>query len=45
MVLVYHVILEDHVIIGSFDFMVCSPERYVTSLPSLVIIGNVIVEI
>ena len=45
MVLVCHVILQDRMIQGSCDFMGETPLRYVTSLPRLVVIGIVLVEI
>ena len=44
-VLVCHVILQDHMINGSCDFMSRSPSREVTILPSLGAIGTLIVEI
>ena len=45
MVFVCHVTLQDHVIKALSNFMVKSPTKYVTILPSLVAIGTVIVEI
>ena len=45
MVFVCHVTLEDHMIKVLNDFMVGSPSRYVTILPSLVAIDRVILEI
>ena len=45
MVLVCHVILQDHVIKGSCDFMGYIPSRYVITLPILVTISIVIAEI
>ena len=45
MVLVYHLILQDHVIKGSCDFMGKSLSRYVTILPSLVAIGTEVMKI
>ena len=45
-VLVCHVVSQDHVIKGSCDFIGRSPSRYhVTTLPSLMAIGTLIVEI
>ena len=44
-VFVYHVILQDHLIKALCDFMVWSPSRQVTTLPSLGPIGTVVVEI
>ena len=44
MILVCHVILQDHVIERSCDFMDRSPSRKVTILPSLVAIGTLVVE-
>ena len=44
MVFVYHVTLKDHVIKALNEFMVSSPSRYVTILPSLVAIGTVMVD-
>ena len=41
----WHVILKDHVIKGSYDFMGCSPSWKVTTGPSLVAIDIVVVEI
>ena len=43
--LVCHVILQDHVVTRSCDFVGESPSWYVTTLQSLVTIGIVIVEI
>ena len=43
-VLVCHVISQDHVIKGWFDFISRSPSRKVTILPSLVAISNVVME-
>ena len=43
--LVCHVILQDHVVKGSCDFIGGSPSWYVTTLQSLVAIGIVVVEI
>ena len=45
MILVCHVILQDHVIKGSYDFIGRSPLRLVKILPGLVAIGTLIVEI
>ena len=45
MILVRHVILQDHVIQKSCEFMGRIPLRYVTMLPRLVAIGTVVVEI
>ena len=45
MALVYHVISEDYVIKESCHFMGRNPSRLVTILPSLVVIGTLIVEI
>ena len=44
MFLVFHVIFQDYVIKGSYDIIGGSPFRFVTTLPSLVTIGIVIVE-
>ena len=43
--LVFHVILQDHVVKGSCDFMGESPSWQVTTLQNLVTIGIVVVEI
>ena len=43
--LVFHVILQDHVIIPSCEFMGRSQSRYVIILPRFVTIGIVILEI
>ena len=43
--LVYHVILQDDVIKVPCDFMGGSPSWYVTTPPSLVAMGTVVVEI
>ena len=43
-VLVCHVILQDHVIKGSCDVMRRSPSKSVTILPSLAAIVNVVME-
>ena len=45
MVLVCHVILEEHVIKGWSNIMGRGKSRQVTSLPSLVAIGTVVVKI
>ena len=45
MALACHVILQEHVIKGSRDFMGGSPSRRATILPSLAAIGNLVVEI
>ena len=45
MVLVCHVISQDHMVKGSCDFMGGSPLWYVTTLPSWVAIGIVVMEI
>ena len=45
MALVCHMILQDHVIQGSCDFMGGTVSWYVTPLPSLVVTGIVLVEI
>ena len=45
MALVCHMILQDHVIQGSCDFMGGTLSWYVTPLPSLVVTGIVLVEI
>ena len=45
MVYVCHVTLQNHVIKVLNNFMVRSPSRYVTTLPSLVAIDTVAVEI
>ena len=45
MVLVCHVILQEHVIKGSCDFMSYIPSWYVITLPILVTISIVVVEI
>ena len=37
--------LQDHMIKALYDFMVRSPAKYVTLIPSLAAIGTVIVEI
>ena len=44
-VFVSHMNLQDHVIKALNDYMVKSPSRYVTILPSLVAIGTVVVKI
>ena len=44
MVLACHVVLQYHVIIGSYDFMGSSPLRWATILPSLVVITTLVVE-
>ena len=38
-----HVILQDHMIKGSSDIMGRSPSRYVTILPSLMVIATLLV--
>ena len=43
--LVFRVTSEDHVSEGSHDFMGGSSSLYVTTLPSLIAVGNVVVEI
>ena len=43
--LVFHVIKQYHMIKGSGDYINKSPSRYVTTFPSLVVMGNVLVEI
>ena len=45
MILVCHEILQDQVIKRSCNFMGRNPSRYVTILPSLVVIDTVVVEI
>ena len=45
MVLVCHVISQDHMVKGSCDFMGGSPSWYFTTLPSWVAIGIVVMEI
>ena len=45
MVLVCHVISQDHMVKGSSDFMGGSPSWYVTTPPSWVAIGIVVMEI
>ena len=45
MILVCHMILQDHVIKWSFEFTGRIPSRYVTILPSLVAMGTVLVKI
>ena len=45
MVLVYHMILQNKMLKGSFDFMGRNPSRQVTILPNLVTIGTLVVEI
>ena len=45
MVLVCHVISQDHMVKGSCDFMGGSPLWYVATLPSWVAIGIVVMEI
>ena len=45
MVLVCHVILQDHTINVSTNSMGKSLSRYVITLPSLVVIGTVVIEI
>ena len=45
MPLARYVILQDHVIKGSRDFMGGSPSRRATILPSLAAIGTLVVEI
>ena len=45
MVFVYYVTLQNHVIKLLNDFMVRSPSRYVTILPSLAAMGPVMVDI
>ena len=44
-VLLCHVTLPEHVIKAFYDSMVRRLSRYITILPSLVAIGNVVVEI
>ena len=44
-VFVSHMNLQDYVIKALNDYMVKSPSRYVTILPSLVAIGAVVVKI
>ena len=44
MVLVCHMNLQDHKIKASCDFMIRSPSRLVTILPSLTVTGTVVVE-
>ena len=44
MVLVCHVILQDHVIKGCSNIMSVNPSWKIISLPSLVAIGSVVVE-
>ena len=44
-VFVYHVTLQDHVIKPLCGFLVWSTLRYVTTLPSVVAIGSVVVKI
>ena len=44
-VFVCHVTLQDRLIKTLFDFIVWSPWKLVTTLPSLVAIGTVVVEI
>ena len=39
------IVLECHVNKGSCDFMVRSPSRYITILPSFLVIGLLVVEI
>ena len=41
MIFVCHVTLQDHVIKVLNDFMVKNPSRYITKLPSLLVIGTV----
>ena len=43
MVLVSHVISQDHVVKGSCDFMGRSPSKKVTFLPSFVVTGTLVV--
>ena len=45
MVLLCHLILQDHVIKGSWDFIHGRPFWLVITLPNLVTIGIVVVEI
>ena len=45
MVFFCNVTLQNHVIEVFFDFMVWSPSRQVTNLPSLVAIGTAVIEI
>ena len=45
MVLACHVILQDHVIKGSCDFIGRSPSRKIIIQPSLTAIGTVVVKI
>ena len=45
MVLVCHVILQDHIIKGSCDFMGCSSSYQVTILQRLVAIATLVVEL
>ena len=45
MVLVFHVISQDHLIKMSSDVISKSPSRQVTILPSLVTVDTVVVEI
>ena len=45
MILLCYVILEDHVIKGSCDFMGRSPSTYLTILLSLVTLGTLVGEI
>ena len=44
MILVCHMILQDHEIKGSSDYMGKSPPRQITILPSLVAIGTEVVK-
>ena len=45
MVLSCHVILEDHVMIGPYDFLGKKPSSWITILPSWVAIDTVVAEI
>ena len=45
MILVCHVISKDRLIKGSYDFMGGSPSSKVTTLPNLMAIGIVVMEI
>ena len=45
MVLVCHVILQDHLIKAYYDFVLESLPKYVTILPNVVAIGTLVEEI
>ena len=45
MALAFHVMLQDHVTRGSFDFICSNPSCWATILPSLVVIATLIVKL